>query len=156
MGPIDFQFLSSFPPDFIISYGYKHVIKKDVIDMYGNKIINLHISFLPWNRGTDPNFWSFIEDTPKGVTIHYVDEGIDTGGIIAQQEVHFVEKDTLRTSYDKLQSEIQTLFRGHWGSIREGKCDRKQQQGEGSTHKSTDKKMLSYLLTKGWDTPYQF
>ncbi len=59
--------------------------------LYNQKIsiINLHISFLPWNRGAHPNFWSFYDDTPKGVTIHLIDEGIDTGAIIYQKEITF-------------------------------------------------------------------
>src|SRR3989338_5004694 len=79
--PISLDYVKEICPDFIISYGYSYIIKKDIINQYKDKIINMHISFLPYNRGADPNFWSFIEDTPKGVTIHYIDEGIDTGDI---------------------------------------------------------------------------
>ena len=40
------------------------------------------MSFLPYNRGSHPNFWSFVENTPKGVSIHEVSNGIDDGDII--------------------------------------------------------------------------
>lgn len=53
---------------FLISYGYRHIISQDVLSLFPNRAINLHISYLPYNRGADPNLWSFIEDTPKGVT----------------------------------------------------------------------------------------
>lgn len=46
--------------------------------------MNLHISYLPWNKGADPNFWSCIDGTPAGVTLHHIDAGVDTGDIIAQ------------------------------------------------------------------------
>jgi len=36
--------------DFVISYNYKYIIKKELIYFMENKIINLHISFLPWNK----------------------------------------------------------------------------------------------------------
>ncbi|MFN6960931.1 MAG: formyltransferase family protein, partial [Rhodocyclaceae bacterium] len=108
---------------------------------------------LPWNRGADPNLWSFIEDTPKGVTIHYLDEGIDTGDIVVQKQATFSENDTLRTSYDKLQKEIQQLFRDNWASIRQGKCGRKKQEGKGTFHLLKDRERISHLLTNGWDTP---
>ncbi|MCL0081308.1 hypothetical protein M1N64_03665 [Peptococcaceae bacterium] len=55
------------------------------MDKFQGRAINLHISFLPWNRGADPNFWSFIENAPVGVSIHYLDEGIDTGDRKKQQ-----------------------------------------------------------------------
>jgi len=153
MKPIDVAFLDAHSPDFIVSYGYRHIIKKDVLIRYTGRAINLHIAYLPWNRGADPNFWSFVEDTPKGVTIHYLDEGVDTGDIIVQKQVTFSESDTLRTSYDKLQEEIQALFRDNWASIRALECNRKKQEGKGTFHRLKDKEELSHLLTRGWDTP---
>ena len=53
------------------------------------KIINLHIGYLPYNRGAHPNFWSFMDNTPTGVTIHEIDKNIDTGKIIYQKIVDF-------------------------------------------------------------------
>lgn len=151
--PIGEGFLDGHSPDLIVSYGYRHIIKKDVLVRYAGRAINLHISYLPWNRGADPNFWSIVENTPKGVTIHYLDEGVDTGDIIVQKQVVFSEDDTLRTSYDKLQEEIQALFRDNWGSIRAGKCSRKRQEGKGSLHRQQDKEKIFQLLARGWDTP---
>jgi len=153
---IDMSFLDLHHPEFIISYGYRHILSADILGKYPNKAINLHISLLPWNRGADPNFWSFVENTPKGVTIHYLDEGIDTGDIIVQKEVKFSEHDTLRTSYLKLHEEIQVLFRKHWVNIRLGECSRIPQTcfcPIPLSHKSMDKEKLAFLLTDGWDTP---
>lgn len=139
---------------FLVSYGYRYILRKDILDIFPNKAINLHISYLPWNRGVDPNFWSFIEDTHKGVTIHYLDEGVDTGDIIAQNEIEFdSERETLATSYEKLQAAIQDLFRQNWLSIKSGNCQRQKQVSGGSTHKVKDKECLYHLLTDGWNTP---
>jgi methionyl-tRNA formyltransferase len=138
---------------FLVSYGYRHILRKDILDIFPNKAINLHISYLPWNRGADPNFWSFVEDTPKGVTIHYLDEGVDTGDIIVQQEIEFdSDLETLATSYEKLQAAIQDLFKKNWQNIKSEKCQRQKQIGNGSTHKVKDKEGLSHLLTNGWNT----
>ncbi len=82
--------------DFIISFGYQYILKKDFLERFTNRIINLHISYLPWNRGADPNLWSFLEDSPKGVSIHYIEEGIDTGKIIVQKSVEHLPEDTLK------------------------------------------------------------
>ena len=87
---------------FIVSYGYKHILSPEITSRFSGKAINLHISLLPWNRGADPNLWSFLEDTPKGVTIHYIDPGIDTGDILAARVVAPAIDDTLRTSYLRL------------------------------------------------------
>lgn len=139
---------------FIISYGYTHILKKSILDLLPNRAINLHISYLPWNRGADPNLWSFIKNTPKGVTIHYIDEGIDTGDIIAQKQIHFdSSSETLATSYEKLRLAIQELFKQHWDNIKNKSCPRKKQMGKGSTQKSKDKEPLSNLLKESWNTP---
>ena len=150
---IDPSFLDRYNPDFIVSYGYRHIIKKDVIEYCNGKIVNLHISYLPWNKGADPNFWSLIENTPRGVTIHYLDQGVDTGDIIAQQEVKFSKDDTLTTSYEKLQTVIQNLFKDNWEAIKSGTCSRIKQTEEGTLHKVKDKEPLMHLLTDGWNTP---
>ena len=140
----------------LVSYGYRHILKKDVLDLLPNRAVNLHISLLPWNRGADPNLWSFLEDSPKGVTIHFLDEGVDTGDIIAQREVQFNEAtDTLASTYQKLQVAIQELFKQHWDSIKSGTCPRISQAGKGSTHRMRDKERVQHLLSKGWDTPVE-
>jgi len=137
---------------FLISYGYRYILHPEILNKFPDRAINLHISYLPWNRGADPNFWSFVEDTPKGVTIHYLDEGVDTGDIIVQEEIRF-DSETLATSYEKLQFAIQELFKNNWQEIKNGTCLRQKQVGEGSFHKQKDKEYLSDLLTDGWDTP---
>jgi methionyl-tRNA formyltransferase len=139
--------------DFLISYGYRHLIKEDVLIKFPKKVINLHISFLPWNRGADPNLWSFLEDTPKGVTIHYIDAGLDTGEILAQQELLCYPNDTLQTSYQRLIAAIEELFMRVWPEIREGKRKSFPQTSGGSSHRLKDRTSVEYLLSKGWDTP---
>lgn len=139
---------------FLVSYGYRHILRKDVLDLFPGRAINLHIAFLPWNRGADPNLWSFVEDTPKGVTIHHIDEGVDTGDIIVQRRMEFdAGGETLATSYRKLHELLQALFREHWDDIRHGRCQSVRQTGGGSVHRVSDRERLSHLLTDGWDTP---
>ena len=139
--------------EFIISYGYRHILKKELLDKFSAKAINVHISLLPWNRGADPNLWSFLEDTPKGVTIHYLDSGIDTGKILVQQEVNFSSEETLRTSYEKLSIIAESLLKESWVDIRDGKIQPRVQPSGGSYHRLRDRKPYEHLLTQGWDTP---
>ena len=76
--------------DFVVSYNYKHLVKQPIIDLFQpNRIINLHISYLPFNRGMHPNAWSWATGVPNGVTIHHLDVGLDTGNILVQKEVDF-------------------------------------------------------------------
>lgn len=139
--------------DFILSYGYRYILKKNLLSKFEGKAINLHISLLPWNKGADPNLWSFLENSPKGVTIHYIDTGIDTGDIIAQREIKFALNETLRSSYNKLSKTIEDLFKETWPIIRTGKAKGKKQSEGGSYHKLSDIRKYEHLLKLGWDTP---
>jgi methionyl-tRNA formyltransferase len=153
MEPIDEQFLDEHPVELLVSHGYRHIIRPSVLDRFPQRAVNLHISHLPWNRGADPNLWSFIENSPKGVSIHYLDAGIDTGDIIAQKLVEFGAGETLRSTYTRLQEEIAQLFAEHWSRIRAGTCHAQKQTGAGSLHRVADRHKAAHLLTDGWDTP---
>lgn len=152
-GPIDAEYIRASSAEVIVSYGYRHMISKEVLDAVGGRAINLHISYLPWNRGADPNVWSFLEDTPKGVTIHLVDEGLDTGDILWQESVDLEPGETLATSYAKLSDAVETLFRRHWEEFKLGEYRRVRQTGETSSHRRADLEGFRHLLRLGWDTP---
>ena len=153
--PLNIEFLKKIKPNFIISYNYRFIIKQEIINYMKNNIINLHISLLPWNKGADPNVWSFLEDTPKGVTIHIIDEGIDTGPILVQKEILIDENtETLKSSYEKLHKEIQELFKRNWNDIKNGKIKPESQNLKGSVHYVKDFKKIEHLTSdKGWDIP---
>ena len=138
-------------PDFIVSYNYKYIISKEIIECVGGKAVNLHISLLPWNRSYHPNVWSFLDDTPKGVTIHYIDAGIDTGDIIIQKGVYIDEdKETLKSSYEILHREIQALFKENWNKIKNGEIAPQKQTGGGGLHyKREGVKFGPFLEEKG-------
>lgn len=125
--------------DLIVSYNYQHMIGEDILDYMDGKVVNLHVSYLPWNRGANPNVWSFLEDTPKGVTIHQVSAGLDKGKIMYQKECCFdIEQETFASSYDKLHEEIMDLFKEHWEEIREWNCPLQEQEGVGNYHRMKD------------------
>lgn len=151
---IDLEILKKNNIEFVVSHGYRHIIKPPIVNFMRNRIINLHISLLPWNRGADPNLWSFLENTPKGITIHYLDEGVDTGDIISQREFQFdIGKETLASTYRKLNNEMVELFQKTWPLIRGGGNLRKPQQNGGTNHRVSDKNYFKRLLVNGWDTP---
>ena len=138
--------LSSY--DWIVSYGYRHILKKQQIESSKNPIINLHISFLPYNRGSYPNYWSWVENTPKGVTIHKIDEGIDTGDIFVQKQIKFGDNETLSSSYSKLKTEIEILFINSFNDIIKGNLKAIKQKGKGTIHYKKD-----FPGVESWDIP---
>lgn len=125
--------------DLVISYGFRHILKREVINSSPAPIINLHISYLPWNRGSHPNFWSFFECTPSGVSIHLLDEGIDTGPIIYQKYVNFTDDEkTFSQTYNRLIIEIEDLFRSNIEQIVSKNFVAVPQRRKGSYHRVSD------------------
>ncbi len=130
--------------DSIISFGYRKKIPADIVK--STRCINLHISYLPYNKGADPNFWSFWDETPKGVSIHLMNDEIDGGNILVQEEVSV--GGTLRESYAQLESAITTLFHKHKAEILDKGNQGVPQIKGGSFHYKADKTGIPIT----WDT----
>jgi methionyl-tRNA formyltransferase len=145
------------PFDFLVSYGYRHKIPADVLALFPHRAVNLHPSYLPYNRGRYPNAWGWYDGTPQGVTIHELDAEWDTGPILAQQRVtNFPTPLTLASTYHWLESALARLFLREWRSIREGWKPATPQPAEGVRHTAADfERSVRPLLTDGWRTPVQ-
>lgn len=121
--------------DCVISYGYRHILKQSTIDGFECPVFNLHIAYLPYNRGAHPNFWSFYDNTPSGVTIHLIDSGIDTGPIVKQKYVNFKESDdTFVKTYSALTENIENLFLEFLPLLLTDTWTAKKQRGIGTHH----------------------
>lgn len=149
--PIRLAELQRFSPSIIISYNYNYIIKQEIIDFMRGNIINMHISYLPWNRGSSPNIWSFLDDTPKGVTIHKIDRNLDKGKILFQKEIEFDPySETLETSYNTLNETIVELFKSHWEDIVEQNYEEVVPEGKGSYHSMADLEALKSMISFSW------
>ena len=101
--------------------------------------LNFHPSYLPYNRGKHYNFWSLVEDTTFGVTLHFLDEGVDTGDIAFQSIIDKSWEDTGETLYNKAQQEIVRLFKTKFPEIKNGSIPRQpQEMSKGSFHRSEE------------------
>lgn len=149
-GKLNVAMLRRMGPQAVVSYNYSHIIPETIIASLPYAIVNLHVSYLPYNRGASPNFWSFIDNTPKGVTIHEIAAGLDTGDIIAQREMFFHEdKETFASTYQKLHEEIQKLFKQVWPAIQQHSYVVQPQKGKGTYHNTQD--LRNYLLDEELD-----
>ena len=138
--------------EFLISFGYRRLIKKEILKHFKNNAINLHISFLPWNKGADPNLWSFLDATPTGVSIHILNEKIDEGDILCQKYINFYSEETLESTYQILNENIIELFKDNWLSILNNEIKPVKQNNNGTYHKKSEKIKYNYLLENGWKT----
>lgn len=85
-----------------VSAGYRHKLTPEDRSAFPNGILNVHTGYLPWNRGAYPNVWPFLDGSPAGVTVHWVDDGWDTGPIVRQRKVEIAPTDTAYTLYQRL------------------------------------------------------
>ena len=125
----------------VVSFGYKHIIKKDILK-FSKKFdfINLHMSYLPYNRGAHPNFWSFYENSPKGVSIHLIDKKIDKGNLILRKKVIFknIKKQTFKSTYNILFKKLESLFIDNFSKIISKRYKIIKVSEKGSFHKKKD------------------
>ncbi len=133
------QAVRALAPDVGLSVLLDTILRPPFLGLFPSGVINLHPAYLPFNRGQYPNVWSIIEGTPAGVTIHYLDEGIDTGDIVAQREIPVEPIDTGESLYRKLERAGLELFMEMWPRIRAGDVRRAAQRDqEGTYHKTRD------------------
>jgi methionyl-tRNA formyltransferase len=92
-----------FQPDLIVTAAYGQILPKAVLDAPRYGCINVHASLLPKYRGGAPVHYAVMNgETKTGVTLMYMDEGLDTGDMISKVEVPILETDTAGTMFGKL------------------------------------------------------
>ncbi|MBO8171701.1 MAG: phosphoribosylglycinamide formyltransferase [Bacillaceae bacterium] len=97
--------------DFIVLAGYMRLVGKVLLDAYGGKIINLHPSLLPAFPGKDAIGQAYDYGVKvTGVTVHLVDEGLDTGPIIAQRSIPVEEGESRESIEQKIHEEEHRLL----------------------------------------------
>lgn len=84
--------------DLFVSMSFDQIFKKEIFNLPRLKTINCHAGKLPYYRGRNVLNWVLINDEKEfGITVHYVDEGIDTGDIILQESYPITDDDTYAT-----------------------------------------------------------
>ena len=115
-------------PDIIITCAYGQIIPKEILDYPKYGCINVHASLLPKYRGGAPIHRSIINgDKKTGITIMYMDVGMDTGDIISQESIDILDSDNLESVHDKLSVLGSKLLLNTLPSIFEGTNDRLKQ-----------------------------
>jgi methionyl-tRNA formyltransferase len=140
------QVIEEVEPDYVISCGYRHIVPESILEVPTEGCLNLHSSYLPYNRGANPNVWSIVEGTPAGVALHYMDTGVDTGDIVARQQVETDFSDTGKDLYDRLEDTQVDLFERTWPDIESGEISpTSQNESEGTYHQTREFEQLCKL-----------
>jgi len=132
------QAIGRLEPDIGLSVLLGYILAPELMSRFAKGAINLHLAYLPYNRGAHPNIWSIVERTPAGATLHWMDAGVDTGDIIARIATDVAADDTGETLYRKLERDGLALFERMWPTIEAGRAPRQRQDGEGTSHRTGD------------------
>jgi methionyl-tRNA formyltransferase len=110
--------LSLLKPDFIWSNSYSMIIPKELLELVNYNAINIHWSLLPKNQGPNPIQWAIIKGEKKtGVTFHMMDDGLDSGDIIFQEELDIDMNDTWPVVFKKLEDLSAKMHSDHLEKI---------------------------------------
>jgi len=144
--PAVLEEVRSLNPQLGLSVLFDYILKPEFLRLVPAGVVNLHPSLLPFNRGNYPNVWSIVEETPAGVTLHYIDEGIDTGEIIAQHEVPVDVTDTGETLYRKLEQACLRLLKQSWPRVVTGEVtSAPQPEEQGTYHRASDVELIDRI-----------
>lgn len=140
-------------PDLIVVFSMSQLVKKDLIDVPKFGVINMHPSYLPEYRGANPDFWQYYNmEMNPGVTIHYIDEGEDTGDIIYQKRVYIPLGTKSPERLDKLISETGVpLILKVINDIENKTAPRLSQPFQSPTERSRNLKLEEHKSIIDWD-----
>jgi folate-dependent phosphoribosylglycinamide formyltransferase PurN len=97
-------------------WGHK-ILKKDFLKKFKNNL-NLHPSYLPYNRGRDPYYFSIMDNTPIGVCIHRMDQTVDGGKYFIRKKIIIKFPTTAGIIFNQSLYQIKKLFLKNWLKIR--------------------------------------
>lgn len=121
-------------PDYIITAGYDKILDPEILNIPEIGTINIHFSPLPRHRGFFPVVWSLLEDQKAGITLHWVNNQLNTGDIIARDTVPISANDTAFDLYLKLSKLGMKMFKKYFPQILKGNAFRFPQNDKDATY----------------------
>lgn len=131
----EYEDIINLKPDIIITCAYGQIVPEIVLNYPKYGCINVHASLLPKLRGGAPIHKAIINGYAKtGITIMYMDKGMDTGDMISKVEVKIEDNDTAEGLHDKLQKAAVPLLLETLPTIIDGTNKREKQNNEEATY----------------------
>ena len=117
--------IRQYSPDVIFVWGWSRIIRGHILSIPRLGCVGLHPAMLPANRGRHPIIWAIVLGLPySGLTFFWMDEGADSGDILAQKRIELAEDESARTLYDKIKLAASDLIAQFLPRLMEGSVDR--------------------------------
>ncbi|MEG0794352.1 MAG: methionyl-tRNA formyltransferase [Bacilli bacterium] len=131
----DFEMIRELKPDIIITCAYGQIVSQELLNIPPCGCINIHASLLPKLRGSAPIQWAILNgDQFTGVTLMYMDATMDTGDMIAKEEVVIHMAEFFPSLYNRLSLVGRDLLMDNFKSIIDKTCKREKQNEEDATY----------------------
>lgn len=97
------KWISTLNPDVIFCFGWSNLIKKELLNLPIMGVIGYHPTFLPQNRGRHPLIWALVLGLNRSAsTFFFMQEGVDDGDILSQEEFEILYEDDAKSLYNKV------------------------------------------------------
>ena len=123
--------------DLAFNTGFDYIVDKPFLDALGIGCVNAHPAALPLNRGCHFSFWGIMDGTPHGASIHWIDEGLDSGDIVDQLTFEDDGFMTAAQVMKKAEALCVELWEKNLPAIIDGTAPRRP-QSEGSYHAKSE------------------
>ncbi len=144
-------YLKGYEADIAVVVAFGQILPKEILEMPRYGCVNVHASLLPKYRGASPIQWAVIQgEDVTGVTTMRMDEGLDTGDIILQQEVRLREDETGGSLFERLSQAGAELCVKTLEAIGQGTAVYTPQDHEEATHTTIINKQLGKI---DWNMP---
>lgn len=116
-------------PDLIVVASWSQILPQEIVQLPPKGCIGIHYSLLPERRGGAPLFWAIADGlTESGITLFYLNGGLDTGDVIAQKRFPIGPQDTAKTLLDRIERLAPALLSEQIEAIRNGTAPRNRQE----------------------------
>ncbi len=133
------KILSNMDLDYIIGVHFPYIIPPKILSIPKIGVLNLHPAYLPFNKGWHTPSWGILEQTPVGGTLHFMDEGVDTGDIVHQKQIEIHPMDTADSLYRRLKDVEFDVFVEAWeGLVTKTYTREEQKLSSGTFHHKKD------------------
>lgn len=124
----DFEFIKELNPDMIITCAYGQILSEEILNIPKLGCFNLHGSLLPKYRGGAPIHYALLNgDEKTGITLMYMDKGMDSGDMIAKKEIKIEDNDNIESLTNKLSIIASKMIIKYLPSLIDGTNNREKQ-----------------------------
>lgn len=124
--------------DYVFGIHFPYIVPKEVIEIPNIGFLNLHPSYLPYNKGWHTPSWAILDKKTYGATLHFMAEELDEGDIIHQKKIEVLSSYTANSLYQRVLKLEEEVFLEAFDDLITLKPKREKQQSKGTSHNKKD------------------